>query len=102
MDGAKRLPEQSAVEYSALAASKDGARVSVDLTNTGKRTEREAVELFVEGADQPLASAEVILEAGQTKTVEFQPAWPVCHGVQEIRCGPSKGEIRSQTTVRRP
>ncbi len=95
----------------------DKVRISVDVTNTGKRAGKESVLLFI---NDDVASIvpdarrlrdfeKISLEPGQTKTVEFEVAaeelafakndaqWYLEEGSYTVQCGPLVEKIRCTT-----
>ncbi len=98
----------------------DGLTVSVDVTNTGKTTGKEVVQVYVHDQKSKLARppkelkgfAKVELQPGETKTVSvsldfrafayYHPAykqWITEDGEFDILIGASASDIRSATTV---
>ena len=99
------------------AGSRDGARVSLDITNTGTRKGAEVVQLYV-GDLRPTVSRppkelkgfeKVFLEPGETKTASFDLSesafayydvqnkrWTAAPGVYEILAGSSSRDIKAK------
>jgi beta-glucosidase len=108
--------------FSAGTLAPDGSlTVRVDVTNTGKRTGEEVVQLYVHDVkpviDRPVRElkgfAKIELKPGETKTVQFsiQPRdlayfdvpghqWKANAGEYEIQVGASSREIKVKKTVR--
>jgi len=97
-----------------------GLEVSVDVTNTGRRSGKDVVQLYVRDVDAGLARppkelkgfAKVSLEPGRTQTVTFELGvrafayyhpghgrWITEDGDVELLVGASAGDIRLRTTV---
>ena len=100
--------------------AKDSLRVLVDLTNTGKRAGKEAVQLYVSAVDsrvqRPVQELrgfqKVHLAPGETRTIEFELSgrsfsywetsiheWYAENGRYEICIGASSADIRVRRTV---
>jgi beta-glucosidase len=105
--------------FSYSEARADGATVSVDVTNTGRRAGSEVVQCYVrapERDDRPeqelRAFEKVRLDPGATTAVTFvladrafarwDGAWVVPAGAYEVRIGASSRDIRTRTTIEHP